>query len=152
MKRYIVPLALILFFFIGANPAQDKIEAARILEKSEWMDIYQAFAVPTNSLSQIREKLPEKLTIDVYFAFWCGDSKVNVPKFMRLIDLLNDKRIEVNYYITGRKASRQVKYYVESLKVERIPTFIFYSGKKEMGRIIENPQEDLIRDFLKILK
>jgi hypothetical protein len=138
--------------FICASPAQEKIEAAKILEKSTWMDIYQAFDVSTDSLSKIKGKLPEKLHIDVYFAFWCGDSEVNVPKFMRLVDLLNDNRIQVTYYITDRKASRQVKYYVESLKVERIPTFIFYHGKKEMGRIIENPQENLIKDFLSILK
>ena len=151
MKKIIIPLSLLLVFFICTSHAQEKIEAGKILEKTEWMDIYQTFEVPGKSLAKIKEKLAGNLRIDVYFAFWCGDSEVNVPKFMRLIDLLNNKKLKVNYFVTGRKANSQVKYYVESLKVERIPTFIFYKGEKEIGRIIENPQEDMFKDFLKIL-
>ncbi len=151
MKKSIIPLCLLLVFFIGTSHAQQMVEAEKILEKSEWMDIYQAFEVPGKSLAKIKEKLADDLRIDVYFAFWCGDSEVNVPKFMRIIDLLNNKKLKVNYFVSKRKANGQVKYYVEKFKVERIPTFIFYKGDKEIGRIIENPQEDMIQDFLKAL-
>ena len=151
MKKSIIPLCLLLVFFIGTSHAQQMVEAEKILEKSEWMDIYQTFEVPGKSLAKIKEKLADDLRIDVDFAFWCGDSEVNVPKFMRIIDLLNNKKLKVNYFVSKRKANGQVKYYVEKFKVERIPTFIFYKGDKEIGRIIENPQEDMIQDFLKAL-
>jgi hypothetical protein len=50
-----------------------------------------------------------------------------------------------------RKPSKKVKYFVEELKVERVPTFIFYRDGKEIGRIIENPKTSLIEDFLEIV-
>jgi hypothetical protein len=40
---------------------------------------------------------------------------------------------------------------VENLKVEKVPTFIFYKGNDELGRIIEVPADLLEKDMLKII-
>jgi hypothetical protein len=38
-----------------------------------------------------------------------------------------------------------------SLKIERVPTFILYKNNIEVGRIIENPVTSLEQDMVKIL-
>ena len=38
------------------------------------------------------------------------------------------------------------------LKIELVPTIIFYKDGSELGRIIESPQETLEKDMVKILK
>jgi len=40
---------------------------------------------------------------------------------------------------------------VEELKVERVPTFIFYRAGTEIGRIVENPTRGILEDFLAIV-
>ncbi len=59
--------------------------------------------------------------------------------------------LKVTYYNVPRKAKPTVKYYVEKLHVEKVPTFIFYRSAKEIGRIVENPSNSLIEDFLDII-
>jgi hypothetical protein len=44
-----------------------------------------------------------------------------------------------------------VQYYYEPLRVERVPTFIFYRGDREIGRIVEKPKADLMGEVLEIL-
>jgi len=41
---------------------------------------------------------------------------------------------------------------VEKQKIEKIPTFIFIMNGKEIGRIIESPNESLEKDMLKIIR
>ena len=40
---------------------------------------------------------------------------------------------------------------IAELKIERVPTFIFYKKKKELGRIIEVPYDLIEKDILKII-
>ena len=70
---------------------------------------------------------------------------------MKIIDDINKKEVEVNYYTVERKAGKDIKYFVEDLKIERVPTFIFYRDGKEIGRIVENPSNSLVEDFLDII-
>jgi len=37
------------------------------------------------------------------------------------------------------------------LKVERVPTFIFFRDGREIGRIVENPKTGMVEDFMEIL-
>ncbi|MEJ2614863.1 MAG: hypothetical protein P8Z35_07895 [Ignavibacteriaceae bacterium] len=37
------------------------------------------------------------------------------------------------------------------MKIELVPTIIFYKDEKELGRIVETPNDSLEKDILKIL-
>ena len=130
---------------------QQKIEGEKILSHKEWKQVYSDYKVDDSLVETIKLKAEENIRIDVYLAFWCGDSEVNVPKFMKILDKVNNKKLLVNYYTVERKPDKNTKYYVKELKVERIPTFIFYRDDKEIGRIIENPKKDMTEDFLEII-
>lgn len=149
MKKIIY---IVIFVFLIKNGfAQQKIETDKVLTNKEWKEIYSSYNINKSSIEILKSKTGKNLRLDVYFAFWCGDSVNNVPKFKKIIDKIDQNNLSVNYYIVKRKKNREIKYYVKKLKIERIPTFIFYRDNKEIGRIIENPKNDLTEDFLEII-
>jgi len=133
-------------------PGIEKIDKDKILATSqEWKDNYLNYRVDNSFLETLKAKIGENLKIDVYLGTWCPDSLNNVPKFIKIIDAAAADNLPVNYYNVERKPSKEVKYFVEELKVERVPTFIFYRDGKEIGRIVENPKNSLLEDFLEII-
>jgi hypothetical protein len=132
----------------GAPVAMDK---QKILETGEeWQKKYQEYQVDESFLETLKAKVDDQLTIVVYLGAWCGDSRNNLPVFMKIVDSL-EVQPKVKYYNVERKPSPDVKYYVKDKEVERVPTFIFYREGKEIGRIIENPKTSLIEDFIEIV-
>jgi hypothetical protein len=151
--KYFVIVVVMIFFFSSLSNSvgkMEKIDRDKILQTGkDWQDSYASYRVDESLLDTLKSKLGDNLKIDVYLGLWCSDSRNNVPKFIRIIDLLETK-VPVSYYTVPRKPSKNVKFFIEDLKVERVPTFIFYRDGKEIGRIIENPQKSLVEDFLEI--
>ncbi len=157
MKRkysMIVAAGAILFSISCSFSAVEKIEKIdknNILKTSkEWMENYDKFEPQNELLETVKNRLGPNLKIDVYLGLWCPDSRNNVPKFLKIMDRL-EADVPVNYYTVRQKPNRDVKYYVEDMKVERVPTFVFFRDGKEIGRIVENPKKSLLDDFLELL-
>lgn len=134
----------------GSKPPQMISKEQLLKTGEEWRDIYDEYEVDESLLETLNSKVDGALKIVVYLGTWCGDSRNNVPQFLKIIDTL-DVQPEVKYYDVERKPNPEVKYYVKELEVERVPTFIFYRKDKEIGRIIENPKNSLIEDFIEIV-
>jgi hypothetical protein len=132
--------------------AQKVDKDAILIDGEEWQNVYIQSEVDEGLVEAMAYKI-ENLRIDVYFAFWCGDSKNNVPPFLKIISGIErfNVNIPVNYYSVERKPNKETKYYVEEFKVERVPTFIFYKNDKEIGRITENPKRSVIEDMIEII-
>ena len=151
-KVFFFFMTLMVVFFSNPLGGIDKIGKSKIIGAGEeWQQGYVNYRVDESLIDTLKSKIGVGLKIDVYLGLWCKDSKVNVPKFIKLIDNIKNKNLIVNYYDCPRKANRQVKYYVEKFKVERIPTFIFYRDGKEVGRIIEHPEKSIVEDFINII-
>jgi len=151
LKTFALLFIFVLFFSI-LTFGIEKTDKDKILASDpEWTDIYQNYRTDSKYIEILKTKIDEHLRIDVYLGLWCPDSRNNVPVFMRILDSLDIPNINVNYYNCERKASKDIKYYVEDLKVERVPTFIFYRDGKEIGRIVENPKKSLAEDFMEIV-
>jgi thiol-disulfide isomerase/thioredoxin len=129
---------------------QKAIDKADILLDPEWKKIYDAYLPEAELIENLRNKAPE-LKADVYFAFWCDDSKNHVPVFLKILDTLNVPEFKVNFYEVEKKADSGQKYYVEDMEVEKVPTFILYANGFEMGRIVENPKNSLLQDMMIIV-
>jgi len=151
ITTWIMGVSLV-FFLSPLLAGQEKIDKNKILATGqEWKDNYMNYRVDESFLDTLKAKIGDDLKIDVYLGTWCSDSLNNVPKFIKIIEAVGADNFPVNYYNVNRKPSSDVKYYVEDLKVERVPTFIFYRDGKEIGRIVENPKNTLIEDFLEII-
>lgn len=110
---------------------------------------YSRYQQSTEILQQESKKLSQ-IRITIVMGSWCGDSKEQVPRFYKILDHIGFEQDRVVLISVDRnKNGHDVP--VESYKIERVPTFIFYKGDKEVGRIIETPTKTLEDDFLKIL-
>jgi thiol-disulfide isomerase/thioredoxin len=89
--------------------------------------------------------------IVIVLATWCHDSKEQVPRFYRILDDagLPDEIVQM-ICVDGQKTGGDVP--VEGYKIERVPTFIFFSDGIEIGRITETPEKTLEKDMWRIIR
>ncbi len=150
MKKRLV--IIILFAFISSAFASRIViigdtNPAEIFMLKEWKKIYEDYNPDLATVEKIK-KLTNDISVEVYFGTWCKDSRNNVPKLIKIFELLPS--LKVNYVgIIWRSCDRSGLY--KKMDLKRVPTIIFYRGGKEVGRIIENPVKTLEKDILNIL-
>lgn len=113
--------------------------------------LYASYAPDSTMVTEIKPLL-KNTHIKIIFGTWCGDSKVYVPHFFKLLDAADysGKNVDIIAVDGHKKAENGL---VDSLDIQRVPTFIVYNEKnKELGRIIEHPTTTLEADLLDILK
>jgi thiol-disulfide isomerase/thioredoxin len=110
-------------------------------------DEYQPESTVIKNLLQVK---PDNLTIKIVMGTWCPDSRREVPRFMKIIDLWKFPVEKITFIgVDNAKVSPVGEY--NSLDIQRVPTFIFYKNNIESGRIIENPVTSLEQDIVNIL-
>jgi thiol-disulfide isomerase/thioredoxin len=118
---------------------------------SEWYikgyDEYQPDKQVVGKLALINK---ENLSIKIVMGTWCPDSRREVPRFMKILDLWEFPVEKVTFIGVDNTKLAPVGDY-EKLGIERVPTFIILENKVEAGRIIENPVTSLEQDMLNIL-
>jgi len=150
--RAAVTVVVLLFPFLSTS-GQTTAEVTRekiLATGPAWQERYDAYEPQAEMLDVMKTKVGKDLRIVVYLGAWCPDSRNHLPPFIKILDRLGGA-VSVRYYDVPRKAGRGIRYYVEDVKVERVPTFIFYRSGEEIGRIVENPNAGLIEDFMEIL-
>ncbi len=97
--------------------------------------------------------LQSKMGLEVLLVFgtWCSDSRREVPHFFRILEQVDFNLSTLNMYGVDRN-KKAPDIDTEKLKIERVPTFIFYKKGTEIGRIVETPQETLELDMFNILQ
>jgi len=74
--------------------------------------------------------------VEVIMGTWCPDSLREVPKFLRIVDDLRTQfgvTLPATFVAIDRAKQKPVH-------VEKVATFIYYRGDRELGRIVERPQ------------
>lgn len=117
----------------------------------EGFDSYNPNVLITNRLKESDFK---EITIEVFFGTWCGDSRREVPRFLKLlqtINFTNEKLILIG--VGGRDSLlKQSPQHEETSKgIYRVPTFIVYKNGKEINRINEFSTSSLENDLLLIV-
>jgi hypothetical protein len=130
---------------------EEELTRDKILATSqEWQQKYDEYQPPADMVDALKTRLGADVRIDVYLGIWCPDSRNNVPPFIKTLDLAAGQAA-VRYIGVPRKASKDLKYFVEEFQIERVPTFIIYRAGKEIGRIVENPKTGIIEDLMEIV-
>lgn len=113
-------------------------------------DSYSPDEMVVNQLSEILKN--HNYNIDVYFGTWCGDSRREVPKLVKLLEQTGFDFSHLTFVSVNR--SKQVPNVTpeiaQQLNVHRVPTIIFYENGTETERFVERPRENLEKDILKI--
>ena len=118
---------------------------------SEWFtkgfDNYLPVQEVITQLSRIDK---EAISIKIVLGTWCPDSRREVPRFMKIMDLWQFPVGKVVFVGVDNTKIAPIGGY-DTLQIERVPTFIIMHNKVETGRIIENPVTSLEQDMLNIL-
>jgi hypothetical protein len=141
---------MILITVSGSLWGQKAVNKDDILLEPKWQQIYDAYTPDAKLIEKLKTKALE-LKADVYFGYWCDDSKNNLPVFLKILDTLNEPGFKVNFYEVEKKLTADQKYYVEDMLVEKVPTFIFYINDFEIGRIVENPKNSILQDMMQLI-
>lgn len=118
---------------------------------SEWY--HAGFAQYEPDMAVMKELIEQKtddLTITIVMGTWCPDSRREVPRFMKIIDLWGFPVEKIRFIGTDINKVAPLENFSE-LAIERVPTFIFFINNVETGRIIEVPVTSLEQDTRNIL-
>ena len=116
---------------------------------------YQNYTINPTIEAQLKQQNTTSISIKIVFGSWCGDSKRELPRMMKILNQLNFPAQKITLVGVDNADST----YKQSpgredlgLQVFRVPTFIVYENGVELNRINESPVESLERDLLKILR
>ncbi len=111
---------------------------------------YSEYDPDAGVLDELKNISKDGLTITVVLATWCPDSRREVPRFMKIIDLWGFPVSSIRFIgVDINKIAPLGDFHL--LGIERVPTFIFYKNNVEKGRIIEVPISSLEKDTRDIL-
>ncbi|NCG05711.1 MAG: thioredoxin [Gammaproteobacteria bacterium] len=118
------------------------ISQTELLERHEvFKRNYDAYEVPARV-----DGLPADLEVKILFGTWCHDSEREVPRMLKLLAASGVKEENISLIsLDIRKEEPEGR--AKALDVRFTPTFIFFSGDIELGRIIERPVESLQADI-----
>jgi len=103
---------------------------------------------------QLKNEKMDKIRIRVFFGSWCGDSKRELPRFLKLMQTISfpEKNMEIVGLGGSDSLYKQSPGHEEAgLGIFRVPVFIIYRDGKEINRINEFPVVSLEKDLLDII-
>ena len=110
---------------------------------------YDTYEPKEKYIDQLRENI-NKVDILIIFGSWCSDSKIQVPRFYKILD--QAKYSERKLKLIGvNRDKNALSVNITDKNIERVPTFIVYKDGVELGRIIETPKKTLEKDLAKIV-
>jgi len=113
-------------------------------------DGYENYKPDKKSMKTLKRKLPVNMQIFIVMGSWCSDSQREIPRFMKILDDIGfDQKNLTCIAVDHQKKTTHFK--MEHLKIERVPTIIFYVNNRE-GRIVETPKTTLEKDMLEIVR
>lgn len=120
---------------------------------NEWYNPnYKSYSVDENLSTIIKDKGSD-LTFKIFFGSWCGDSKKELPRVMKILSesKIAQNQIELialqgsgDLYKQGPNGEEK------GFQIHRVPTIICYKNQQEIGRIVEEPVTNLETDLAQI--
>jgi hypothetical protein len=118
-------------------------------EYPSWQKIFEEYKPEPqtiSALSKIRD-----IEVDIFFGTWCVDSKMEVPRFFKILDQSGFIRPDqVTLWAVDREKKLE-NGLAQKNEIHFVATFIFKKDGIEIGRIIEQPDDLLEKDILSIV-
>lgn len=122
---------------------------------AEWYrDGYDGYRPHPEVLERLRRIGVEGLEVSVFFGTWCGDSRREVPRLLKLFDgmgLPAEQVVLVAVDGDDELHKRSPQGEERGLEIYRVPTVVVRRNGEEVNRIVEFPVLSLERDLLAIL-
>jgi thiol-disulfide isomerase/thioredoxin len=122
---------------------------------SKWFQKnYDDYKPNVDIINLLKKQQTKELTLKVFFGSWCGDSKREVPRFIKLMNEMGIAESKIQIIALGNSDSLQKQSPTgeeKGLGIFRVPVFIVYKNGKEINRINEYPAMSIEKDMLAIL-
>lgn len=121
--------------------------------QSWYINNYEAYQVNKNEVTSFKNTLSEHKIL-VFMGTWCGDSKREVPRFIKILETADFPMENLKIVAVDRRKEQYKKSPTGEewgLSIKRVPTFIFLKDGKETNRIIESPISTLETDIKAII-
>ena len=122
---------------------------------SDWFKPnYDSYVVDSFTCNFIRPLLAGK-SITIFLGTWCGDSKREVPRALKMLDCCSFPANNLTLVMVSNKDSlykKSPQHEEAGKNIVRVPTIIIEQKGSEIGRIIEFPITSLEKDLLSILR
>jgi len=153
------------FLFTGCTPNFDTLEGEYVFNDPYYYGIidqdilknhqnYKWFDKQYSQYNPNIEKLSktnlEDIDIAIFMGTWCHDSKREVPRVIKLFNLLALENERIKIVALNKQKKGYFKNY-KSFNIKRTPTIIFFKNGKEIGRIIERPSGSIEEDFFQFV-
>ncbi len=115
---------------------------------------YETYSVDKSLVKVFKSPLAD-CEIKLFLGTWCGDSKREVPRFVKILKTAKFPMEQLEIVALDRR-----KGFVKTsptgeekgLNIIKVPTMIFFKNGKEINRIVESPIESLEEDIALIAK
>jgi thiol-disulfide isomerase/thioredoxin len=166
-KKVIFTLSLVVIAFISCKAPKPyslkQIGSDQILNGSvqkvvlsnnktfPWFnDGYKTYTVDTQTLNRMKGET-DSLQMIIIGGSWCSDTQKELPSFLKICDYLKIKNEQMELLMVDEK--KQCDYFnVKVLHLISVPTFIILKNGREIGRIVELPQESLEKDLFNMIE
>jgi cyclophilin family peptidyl-prolyl cis-trans isomerase/HEAT repeat protein len=117
-----------------------------------YLDTKAAYQPDPSVVEMIAQAVKPGDRIEVYMGTWCPDSAREVPKLLKINDLLSashSTQLPITFLAVDRSKANPAEL-VRGKNIEKVSTFIYYRGEEELGRIVERPTSLFEDDLLAI--
>lgn len=158
--RKITAMLVVLALLGGTAPAWGQRPRSRIIEGwvtgdsllaalPSWERVYRTFQPDSLSVQVLKHWNLDQEVL-VFFGSWCGDSRREVPRFLRAAEEADNPHLRIRFYGLDR-SKRDEAGLAERHRISRVPTFVILEDGKELGRIVERSRHGVERDWVGIL-
>ena len=128
--------------------------AERIVSRvPEYEDARSAYKPDITVIEMMKGYVRAGDRVEVYMGTWCPDSVREVPKFLRIRDDLSSQfGVDLPAtFVAVDRSKQQPATLIAGKDIQKIATFIYYRGDREVGRIVERPSGLFEDDLLAIV-
>jgi tetratricopeptide (TPR) repeat protein len=115
---------------------------------------YNNYQPDVATLTALEKLTGRDISIEVFLGTWCGDSKREVPRFLKIVDKIPALQKKITIISLGGSDSLYKKSPTNEEQgkgIFRVPVFIVYKNGVEINRINEFPAVSLEKDLYDIL-
>jgi len=115
-----------------------------------WKSLMARFQ-PDPKIVKRLEAVDAPVHLKIYFGTWCGDSKREVPKFLKTLALADNQNITAELLMISGDFGEPWDG-IRDDRITNVPTIIATSDGEELGRLVEHGQgSSMGADFVDIL-
>ena len=133
-----------------------EIEKLKNSEHSEWfMNYYNSYEPQDEKLEQLQNALPKgDFKFEIFYGSWCPDSQREIPRMVKIFEKIGIQKDKYDLIGVNRFKDLPEAYANRSgeIKLNRVPTLIYYKNGNEINRYVEFAQVSLLDDLLLIVQ